>query len=170
MPSRIALDQARYRLAAIWFVGAFFIFCIVGVQSILGKFIDSTVTPPIDKTGVAWDWLLPLILPTLALMAGVLGEGALALHDDDRTVHRNFYYLTLAMSVAYLLAFIGTILLAPFSPKGILELYSTSHYWLVPTQSVVGGSIGLLFTSQRSGVGGGPNPAPPNPQPPASGS
>lgn len=141
MNDRMLLTDARWGLARIWFLWGFLIFGVIVVQSILGKYGS--------QVQEAWSWFIPTIVPTLALMIGVIGAAAMLSEDDVRTVKRNFYVMTLWISVAYLLTLSITILLEPFAPMGPIPLYLLSNYWLGPMQGIVGGAIGLLFTSQQ---------------------
>jgi hypothetical protein len=145
MNDRINLTDARWGLAKIWFVWGFLIFGIMIVQSILGKY-GSQDTSQVQE---AWSWFIPTIVPTLSLMIGVIGAAALLSDEDIRTVKKTFYVTALWISVAYLLTLSITILLQPFAPMDPIPLYTLSNYWLSPMQGIVGGAIGLLFTSQQ---------------------
>ena len=138
---RILLDEARWGLAKVWFPWAFALFALIVVQSIIGRYGS--------RVQEAWSWFLPTVLPTLSLMVGVLGAGAMQEQDDARKVRGNFFAMARWMSVGYLAVLSLTILLQPFSSTGVIESYMLSNYWLAPLQGIVGGAIGLLFTSQQ---------------------
>jgi hypothetical protein len=141
MNERVLLDKARWGLAALWFIWAFLLILVMVVQSILGKYGE--------QAHDAWSWFIPTFVPTLLLMIGVLGEGALVNQPDIRTVKKNFYYLTFGISGGYLFILSLTILMEPFAPQGAIALYLLSNFWLGPLQGIAGGAIGLLFTSQQ---------------------
>ena len=101
------LEDARWRLAKVWLISAFILFGAIVVQSIFGKYADHVQD--------AWSWFIPSIVPTLSLMIGVLGEGAMKTQSDDRVVRTNFFKLAHWLSTAYLITLAVTIFLAPFA-------------------------------------------------------
>src|SRR5947209_6625120 len=90
----VALEQARNSLSVIWFIGAGFIFFILVLQSILGKY-EGTLQE-------VWAWFVPTVLPTLALMLGVIGASALIEDQDRRRVKKFFFRLSRYLSLFYL--------------------------------------------------------------------
>ncbi|QDU09436.1 hypothetical protein [Gimesia aquarii] len=141
MTDRILLAEARWGLSKIWFFWGGMLFTIIVVQSIFGRYGE--------QVKEAWSWFIPTIIPTLSLMMGVLGAEAMLSGDDVRNVKKNFYIITWWLSFGYLLILSITILLEPFAPMNVIELYLLSNFWLSPLQGIVGGGIALLFTSQR---------------------
>lgn len=139
-PESTALEAARNSLAKIWFIGSGFVFLLLVVQSILGKYETSLQE--------VWAWFVPTVLPTLALMLGVIGAGALMQDQDKRKVKAFFFSLSKYLSLFYLLILSATILLEPFSNTPGIKLYNLSNYWLGPIQGLVVGAISVLFASQ----------------------
>jgi len=134
------LESARNSLAKIWFIGSGIVFLILMVQSILGKYESSLQE--------VWAWFVPTVLPTLALMLGVIGAGALMPDQDKRKVKQFFFSLSKYLSLFYLLILTLTILLEPFSNIPGIKLYNLSNYWLSPIQGLVVAAISVLFASQ----------------------
>jgi hypothetical protein len=81
--ARIPLDRARNHLAKIWLTGAGIVFLLLVIQSILGKYEG--------QLQEVWSWFVPTVVPTIALMLGVLGASALAEHDEARSVNKPFW-------------------------------------------------------------------------------
>jgi hypothetical protein len=143
-PERTPLDNARNSLTVVWFVGAALSFILLAAQSIMGKFENSVQD--------VWGWYTPTVFPTSALMLGVIGATALQPGYDKRVVKTFFFKLSRALCAFYLLILLLTMLLAPFSPKQGMELFTMSNYWLSPIQSLVVAAVTVLFTShERAG-------------------
>jgi len=154
----VSLDQVRYSLAWLWFIGSGVLF--------ISLFILSLVSPRITPiASEVWSWFVPNVFPTLALMLGVLGNAAFG-DADRRLVRREYYRLSWWLSVAYLVVFGLTIALEPFSQLEPLDLFSKSNYGLGPLQGLAVGSIGVVFASQRVEPGrGDPKPSDTGKQP-----
>lgn len=130
--------ECQRGLASIWFSGAGIIFAFLLLQSIFGKFSGE-----VDQ---AWSWFLPTVMPTLALIIGVLVANARA-HEgsSDRNTDPFLYKLSLSLSLVYLLVVLLTLLLEPLTRMTILELMDRSNLWLGPFQGLVTGSLGAFF-------------------------
>lgn len=137
----VALDDARFRLAKVWFIGGAIPFGTMIIQSALGKFGDDVQQ--------AWAWLLPNLMPTLLLMVGVLGAAALTT-TEKRRVRGSYYAFSLWLSVAYLITISATSVLELFSSLSPIRLMTMSNYWLTPLQGLAAGSIGFLFTTHEA--------------------
>lgn len=138
---KLRLEDARHALAYIWFGGAAVVFLILMVQSILGKYRD--------QLQEAWAWFVPTVVPTLALMLGVIGADALTTRSDVRRVKRPFFVLARGLSIFYLVILLLTILLEPFAPTPGIQLLMLSNYWMTPIQGLVVAAIGVLFAAQE---------------------
>jgi cytochrome bd-type quinol oxidase subunit 2 len=138
---RIPLDRARNDLAKIWLTGAGIVFLLLIIQSILGKYEG--------QLQEVWSWFVPTMVPTIALMLGVLGASALAEHDEERSVNKAFFGISRSLSFFYLGVLALTLLLQPFSDKPAVQLYTLSNYWLAPIQGIVVAALGVLFTSHE---------------------
>jgi hypothetical protein len=138
--SLISLAATRATLARVWLMGAGFSALILVVSSILrGR---------ADAARETWSWFLPLVLPTIGLMVGVLGAAAMT-QRRETYVRKSFVDIAFWMSVAYLVLLSLTILLEPFSPLRGAELHGMSNYWMGPFQSLVVAALGYLFTSEE---------------------
>src|ERR1051326_4090724 len=117
--SFVPLEQARAKLAGIWFIGSGAVFIILVVQSILGKFGG--------RLQEVWAWFVPNVLPTLALMLGILGANALTAAQDKRQVKEFFFKLSKYLSIFYVAILALTILLEPLSRMESVQLYMLSN-------------------------------------------
>ena len=137
---RIDLDRARNKLTVVWFGGAAVLVMLVIIQSAIGRFEGFTQE--------FWAWFTPTIFPTLALIIGVIGSTALE-DDAGRTVKRFFFQAALALSAAYLILLLLTMLLEPVAGVHDMKYYNLSNYWLAPIQGVVVAAVGALFNSRK---------------------
>ncbi|HEU4388159.1 MAG TPA: hypothetical protein VFV34_10200 [Blastocatellia bacterium] len=151
-PKRIPLEAARNSLAKIWLIGAGSAFALLIVQSILGKYKG--------QLQEVYSWFVPTVVPTVSLMLGVLGAGALSDQQEQRTVKLPFFNISKYLSLFYLFVLALTLLLQPFSDLPPVQLYTVSNYWMAPIQGVVVAALGVLFTSQdKAGTGAVPKEA-----------
>jgi hypothetical protein len=135
----LKLSEARDRLTRVWLIGTAVPAVTLIAQSILGKYGDAVRE--------VWSWFIPFVVPTIALMVGILGGAAFG-GREHRRVRRSFYEIALWLSIAYLVVLAMTIFLEPFSPTGSVALFAISSYWLTPFQGLVIGALGYLFTSE----------------------
>jgi hypothetical protein len=154
MKTPIPLEDARNRLAAIWFGGALVPFLILVVQSVMGHYGDS-----VQKV---WAWFVPTLGPSLALILGVIGAMALAADEDPRCVKPFFLRLATGISVVYLTVLTLTFLLEPIGSVQGMELFTLSNYWLAPLQSLAVAALTVLFTSHESPAASGAKAASPS--------
>lgn len=144
----IPLERVRTRLAAIWLGASCLIFLIMVVQSLVAVYQADTQ----DFTKEAWGWLLPTIMPTLAIIISVLGYSALDPLFSASAVRRSFFRLALYLSAFYLALVLLTLLIQPFSaksPASAIGLMHTSNLWLGPLQGLVASALGVLFVSKQ---------------------
>jgi hypothetical protein len=137
----VSMSAARTLITRTWLIGAGFSAVILVLQSILrGR---------ADAAREVWSWFLPLVLPTIGLMVGVLGAAAMT-RREEALVRKSFVGVALWLSVAYLAILSLTILLEPFSPLRGAELHGMSNYWMGPLQGLVVAALGYLFTSDEN--------------------
>jgi hypothetical protein len=141
--ARMALEQARNKLAAVWFVGAGAMILLLVVQSILGKH---------DQLQEVWSWFVPNVVPSLSLMLGVIAADALAPGDDVRVVKVAFFRLANGVSFFYIGLLALTMLMEPWSARPGIELFTLSNYWLSPTQGLAVAAVGAVFAMQERGA------------------
>jgi hypothetical protein len=144
---RLPLETARTRLTVIWCTGAGIVFVILVLESILGPKFRKDLQQ-------LWAWFVPTVVPSLALMLGVLGADALTNDPVQRSVKAPFYKIAAGLSLFYLGILILTVALEPFSPLPGMQLFTVSNFWLSPIQGLVVAAIGVLFTSQERGGSG----------------
>ena len=141
---RIPIANTKKQLSIIWFSGSGFLFALLLLQTIFGKFGTEAKD--------AWGLILPTFMPTLSLIIGTLVVEATAAAkntEETVTVDRFFFHLSRFLSIAYLSTVILTILLSPFSKLSLLELIKLSNLWLAPFQGLVTASLGAFFVSRE---------------------
>jgi hypothetical protein len=139
---QIPMEECKIKLATTWFVGSGFVFLILVLQTIFGRFGDGEVSE-------AWGWLLPSIMPTLSLILSVLVMDAQGTGTNKRTVDRFLFRLSFGLSLAYLIIVASVILLRYFAPYKPLELMKLSNYWLGPLQGLVIVAVGVFFVKKE---------------------
>lgn len=133
----LPLKICKQRLITLWFVGSGIVFFIVLLQSFFGRYSDQ-----VDE---AWGWLLPTVVPTLALMIGVLVADARQESSPEKMVDRFTFSMSFILSLAYFAVILLTIAVQPFTTKPPLELLKLSNLWLAPIQGLVTASLGAFF-------------------------
>ena len=134
-------SRVRTTLARIWLSGAGSLALLLVVTSILrGR---------ADAAREVWSWFLPLVLPTLGLIVGVLGAAART-QKEEALVRKSFADIATGLSVGYLAIVALTVLLEPLSPIRGADLHGMSNYWLGPLQGLVVAALGYLFTSKQA--------------------
>jgi hypothetical protein len=134
----ILLAAARLTLTRVWLIGT-------GVSALI-LIVSSILRGQTDTARETWSWFLPLVLPTIGLMVGVLGAAAM-LRQPRLFVRKSFSDIAFWLSVAYLTVLLLTIALEPFSPLSGAALHGMSNYWMGPFQGLVVAALGYLFTS-----------------------
>ena len=137
----VPLDEVRTRLALLWLVSAGVIFLTLVLQSL--RLVYG------DRTQEVWGWILPTLMPTLALIVTVLGYSALDPAMNRAVVRRAFFQVSFYLSVAYLVLTYITILMQPLAASDPVELMRMSNLWLGPFQGLVASALGVLFVSKR---------------------
>lgn len=147
---KVSLTTCQHRLGLLWITGAGLLFVFVLVQSFLGHYGNDSPD--------AWNWLLPAVLPTAALIVTALFK---ALQPEEKTADRFLYRLCFSLSAAYLLTLVGILLLQPLqSSSAPTDVLKHSHIYLGPFQGIVASSVGAFFGQtektepQAAGVAG----------------
>ena len=137
----LPLEGVRTRIMRVWLIGAgSTAFLLVVISILRGRS---------DAARDIWSWFLPLVLPTLGLMIGVVGAAAAGGNVEGR-VRKSFVDIAIGLSMAYLAVLALTVLMEPFSPLKGSALYAMSNYYLGPFQGLVVAALGYLFTSGKS--------------------
>ena len=134
---RISTHTAKKRLAFLWIVVGAVLFIILILQSMFGRFGE--------RTQEAWSWFLPTIVPTLSLMIGALVLEARTNGGSQKTVDSYFYWLSLWLSIFYLVVVAMTPLLQPFTGTPPFKLMTLSNLWLAPLQGLTAAALGIFF-------------------------
>lgn len=127
----------KRKLAALWFIGSGILFFIVLIQTIFGRYGESSSN--------AWSWFLPTIMPTLSLVIGVLVMDALGKVVAHAEVDAFLFRLTFGISAAYLSAVLLIFIFQPFTTVAPFDLMRQSNLWLGPFQGLVAGAMGAFF-------------------------
>jgi hypothetical protein len=101
-------------------------------------------------TARIWQWYCTSFMPTLGLIAGVLSTAVRRGTEstEERQIDRLYYYLTMSVSVGYVLSALFVILYWPSLYEENLKLSAlldTSNYWLGPAQGIVAALISGVF-------------------------
>lgn len=134
---RISWSKSKKSLATLWFIGAGFVFVVLLLQTILGRYGENAKD--------AWSWLLPTIVPTLSLIVSVFILDTFEKGAKIKMVDGFMFRLCFSLSAVYLIVVALTVLLQPFSKFSPLELMKTSNLWLGPFQGLVSASLGAFF-------------------------
>ena len=146
----VSLEDARWALGKVWFIGAALIGTLLIIQSLAGVYEG--------RVQAVWGWAVPNIMPTLSLMIGVFAAAALQEHveSDSMRVRQPFFKLAVGLSIFHLIAVAGTIFAQPFlgtiagSSANPMTLFDISNIWLGLLQGMVAAVIGALFFSKTS--------------------
>ena len=136
----IEFDRAKWRLASLWFALGGLILTIVFLQALFGKFGQ--------RTDEVWNWMLPTIMPSLTLIAGVIVADAQ--HTQaQRNVRKRYYYFALAISAFYLALVLSIILLEPLvsamTGSNLFDLIGRTGIILGPLQGMATTALGIFF-------------------------
>ena len=139
---RVAMMEAKKRLAIVWCLGGGLLFLLLLSQTIFGHYGD--------KVKDAWAWLLPTIVPSLSMIvSGVVISGPIGKELETKTVDRFAFRLSFVLSLFYLISVSLTIFLSPFSQIPPLELMKLSNLWLAPFQGLVSAALAAFFVSTK---------------------
>lgn len=138
MHDRISIDRARWGLAILWFVWGGAIIAIVLGQTFSNKYLD--------RVQDVWKWFVPMIVPSLSLMLGVVGAAAVST-DSTTTCSRRYFRLAWWLSFGYLACLSATILVKPFARSSAVDYYQASSFFLGPLQGLANAGIGFLFAT-----------------------
>jgi len=143
MSEMISSRVARKRLAILWTVGGLFLFFVLILQSVFGRFGD--------RIEDAWSWFLPTLMPTLSLILGVLTLDATSGGGEGKMGDRFFFRLAFGLSAVYLIVVGMTLFLQPFTQTPLLDLMDRSNLWLGPLQGLVAAVLGIFFVKGERG-------------------
>ena len=153
---RTSLQDSQSRLLWVWCGFTFVIAAVVAARTVGGGFLvsvcDGPATPgcadhAVDGSKRVWQWLMPMIIPTLTLMVGTVAAEARQ-DGEDASVSKRAFRLSLYLSIAYLLVLAAISLFSKTiaDPNGS----DMSSVILGPLQGLVGLSLGGFFVSRRA--------------------
>ncbi len=132
------MATCQRQLAALWFVGAAVLFALL---------LASTSRLMMYPGGLeeAWGWFSQTVLPTLALIVGVLVTESRDQASRGRKADYFLYRLAYALSIAYLLVVMLTALGQPFFTVMPGPWFKRSNLWVGVLQGLVSASLGAFF-------------------------
>lgn len=141
MSKRVPVVRCQQRLLILW--------SALTVLAVVVLLVQSTPNGVYYRQAAElWDWLLPIVVPTLSLMVGTIIAQAMA-EDSTATASQFAYRLALIASSLYLLLVIGLLLLFAEAPDVVSELKKLSKL-IAALQAIVGLSLGAFFVSKKS--------------------
>jgi hypothetical protein len=144
--SFVDIGPCQRRIATVWLLGSGLIYLLVLVQTLFGYYGDDAET--------AWSWILPITLPTLSLIIGVMVAGARKRQKGRNDQVSEFVYrLALGLSLFYLSVVLLTLLVQPIVEVEPPDLMKQSNLWLAPLQGLVTASLGAFYISKEQGTG-----------------
>lgn len=136
---KIESSIAKKRLATLWFVISLFLFTMLMVQTLNGKFSTNAKE--------VWAWLFSSILPTLMLILSIFlydvkaKENVPPLHTMDR-----FYFrLVYGISIFYLLVICLVLLSEPIINRDSMVLIQESAIYTGPFQGLLTAAMAMFF-------------------------
>jgi hypothetical protein len=146
----LPMSTCKKRLTIVWFVGAGLVCAIVLLQTWMGHYED--------KVSDVWNWLMPAVMPTLALIAAVWTIDVRSKETKPEFVDSFVFWLTLGLSITYLSVLALTILVQPraaATSAGYIDLMHRSGFFIGPFQGVVTASLGAFFVKKGAESGAG---------------
>jgi hypothetical protein len=138
----IPLGDSRWKLLKLWFSGFAVILAFLIYVSLLRGDVHRE-----DAAGLI-GWAFPNLLPTLSLIATVVGANAINPPAAEPTVRKQYHQLVYWVSFAYLFLVALPLFTSELTTWDVLEATTISNLWLGPIQGVVGGLIAVLFNSK----------------------
>jgi hypothetical protein len=148
----IPLEQARTRLAALWIFG-FVVIILLLVAQTMGTAFG-------NRANEVWNWVAPLLSPTLALIITVWASTSVRTPDaavPNQLVSRSFYRASFWLSLFYLLLILSALIFSPLVAAlrpddkfTMVDAVKLSSLWLALIQSIVVFFIGALFFKKEN--------------------
>lgn len=127
------------RLSLIWFGGTSFLFVILLLQSLLGRYGAETFR--------TWVWFGPLILPPVSVVIASLAYAARNPRKNIK-VSRVVYGYSSSLSLLYIFAMCAAFFLEPFTAYSSLEWKAICALFLSPLEGVVVLTLCLVLMSR----------------------
>jgi hypothetical protein len=162
------LARCQWRLAAWWLIGLVLSVGLLILQVSQGTYDAKDGTPALNQTTNArevanvktieraWNWLIPLVIPTFSVIVGGIVHAA-GSEKPNLRVRREIYLLATWLSVVYLLLVFTTLAAVNSQNElGANVWLETSKLWLTPLGSPVGIVLGVFFASSHPMPTAGP--------------
>ncbi len=162
---KLWIADCQMRLALLWLVPSLGLFVLLITQTYNQRF---------DQPNQAWEWLTPIVLPTISVIVGGIVHTA-SNPEANHTIDQNLYRLCLWLSWFYLGVLVLSLVLAGpaaalaarrAAETGItdktkiltpLQWLEMSKLWLMPLQAPVGIVLGVFFASSQPASGADPS-------------
>lgn len=137
--STVSMNLSIRKLAGVWIIGSLSILGLLIVQSLLGKYGDTTKA--------VWEWAAPALFPTLMLILGSLVRDLRGKPSGDIMIQKVVFDVARSISIFYLASVLVVILIQPATNRSPIDLMHMSELWLVLLQSLVTLILGAFFVS-----------------------
>lgn len=142
----VDIGPCRRRIATAWLLGSGLIYLLVLAQTLFGYYGNDAET--------AWSWILPITLPNLSLIIGVMVAGARKRQKGRNDQVSDFVYrLALGLTLFYLAVVLMTLLVQPLIEIEPPDLMKQSNLWLAPLQGLVTAALGAFYISKEQATG-----------------
>jgi cytochrome bd-type quinol oxidase subunit 2 len=143
--NKASWDRCKWRLAQLWLIAGGVVFGLLMIMSMTPKFGQ-------EERAVqdAWGWFLTSMMPSLALIVGVLvSDATVAAPQRIKAVSVTHFRLAFGLSAFYLFVVMLTIAASSFptvpnARRGV-EMLRMSQVWLGPLQGLVSAALGIFF-------------------------
>jgi hypothetical protein len=147
----ISMSICKKRLAILWSVSFLFLFIVILMYTVLGRYND--------KFEDIWSWLTQNTLPTMSLIVSTFVVDVLDSPSIDKVVDEFYFKFCYWGCFAYLSILIITILSVPVALDNIhiatslnneesmtaIIFLKKSNFWLSPFQALVNVLLGVFF-------------------------
>lgn len=137
---KIAMLKCQTRLMLVWAIGCAILLLVAWLQIIFEHYGDNG--------RAVMEWLLPSIIPTLSLVAGVWANNSLNKPKNPEKVDRGTYRIVLAVSISYLVFLALIFAIQPMVAIPPLDVIKASSLIVAPLQGIVCIFIGIFFTQR----------------------
>jgi hypothetical protein len=138
----MTVGTARACLSVTWVMCLLLLFVFMMVQSLLGRYGEDW--------DIAWNFALPLTLPTVSLIVTVWSVGNKA--ENSEPVHSTVvFWLAILISFVYLGMLWAVLLIKPLSPLSYELLFRKAGWPLAILQTIAATAVGKFFVENVRG-------------------
>lgn len=150
MERNISIIKIQNQLQLIWYIGAAVLFLILVASTFSEAFVTTTIEGPKQQADKVWAWFIPLICPTLILIAATAFANAKTTGRNTKTIKTSFGRFVQYLSLFYLLMLTLIVAGWPLLPQeNPLDTITLSNYFLGPIQGLVVTCVGNIFIQSR---------------------